>query len=143
MVDGETLPPGLARQVGMLGERREQRRLGRRHLGPFQGQTVEEAHHALRHGAQIVQRLGLVGDLAEVAAARVVLGLEVALQHQPAVAHDHHAVQVPGALVGDELVEPRLEVRGEAGIGGGDGGEVGGGRGERAGRLCHEDGSCT
>ncbi len=72
-----------------------------------------------------MQRVGPVGDLAEVAAACVVLGLEVALQHEPAVAHDHHAMQVPGALVGDELVEPRLEVRGEAGIGGGMGARSG------------------
>ena len=57
-------------------------------------------------------------DLAEVAAARVVLGLEIALQHQPAVAHDDDAVQVPGALVGDELVEPRLEIGREAGVDG-------------------------
>ena len=90
-----------------------------------------------------MQRLRIEGNLAEVAATGVVLGLEIALQHQPAVAHDHHAVQAPGALVGDELVEPRREVRREAGLGGGDGGEVERAGGVGANRMCHQQGSPT
>ena len=47
-------------------------------------------------------------------AACPILALEIALQNKTAVARQHHAVQVPCALVRDQLVQPRFQIRDEA-----------------------------
>src|ERR1700720_831025 len=53
-------------------------------------------------------------DLAQRAATRVVVALEVTLEDQTPLAHDDDAVKIPNALVGDCLVEPRFKIGCEA-----------------------------
>jgi hypothetical protein len=55
-------------------------------------------------------------DLAQWAAARVVIALEIPLEHQTPVAHDHDTMEIPNALLRDGLVQPCLEIGCEAGF---------------------------
>ncbi len=63
-----------------------------------------------------MKRVRLERNHSQRPAARVVLSVKIALQRQPSVAHDDDAVKIPDALLGNGLVEPRLQIVGEAGF---------------------------
>src|SRR4030095_15007875 len=83
-----------------------------------------------------MQRIWLERDVPKRAAARIVLGLEIALKNQPVVAGDDDAMEVPNALVCDGRVASRVEIGREACFAGDDGRQPRGGGGQRSSLRC-------
>ena len=52
-----------------------------------------------------MQGIGRERDLTQWAASGVVVSLEIALEHQPALTHDDDAMEIPNALLRDCLVQ--------------------------------------
>ena len=63
-----------------------------------------------------MQRIGVERDSAQRAASRIVVALEVPLEHQAPLAHNDDPVEIPNALLRDCLVEQRFKVGCEASL---------------------------
>ena len=108
------LPLRIFGEVRILRELRQKRRLWRRHQPPVQGDAVQNADDALRHRAQIVQRLGLEGDMAERLPPVLVGPFVIALQHRLAGLQRQHRVQSPQQARAKSRIEPLADIAGES-----------------------------
>ncbi len=107
---GEQVAEGDARllgrlEVGVVGEGIEYRGVERRELAFVQRDADQQGGDALGDRAQVVLRLGAVGDAAELVAPALVLAREVALHDKLAVAHHHDGMDVGLGPLCDESVE--------------------------------------
>src|SRR5262249_26868244 len=90
---------GLAGQIEILRKLLIQLRFRRRHPAGRERDAIDEANHALRHRAQIVQHVRPEHDVTERLAPGNVLALPVMLEHELAVlAHQQHMQAVDLAI---------------------------------------------
>ena len=114
MLDAQLLPLRVSGELRILRELRQKRRLRRRHQPPVQGDAVEKADDALRHRAQIVQRLRLERDMAERLPPVLVGPVVIALQDRLAGLQRQNRVQSPQQARAKSRIEPLAEIAGES-----------------------------
>ena len=111
MRDGLLLAALVRRdEVLVFGKLCIERRVRRRDFSLGQGDAVEQRDDALRRRVKVVQGVGPELHDAQPLAPVVVIGFEITFQHDVSAAHDQNAMQAPGALLHNELIEARLDI---------------------------------
>ena len=104
--DSEVRALRIGREIGILGELCQQRRVRRRHQAAIERDTVQQPHDALGHRAQIMQRVGAEGHAAEWCAPAFIGVGEIALQQNMAGAACQNDMHIRHQARANRVIEP-------------------------------------